>query len=74
LSVTSEQSVLGNDADADGDALTASLLYNTSHGALSPKSDGTFTYTPYDPNFTGTDTFVYFVNDGTSDSEPVAVT
>ncbi|WP_134495446.1 beta strand repeat-containing protein [Microvirga pakistanensis] len=74
LSVTSEQSVLGNDADADGDALTASLLYNTSHGALSPNSDGTFTYTPYDPNFTGTDTFVYFVNDGTSDSEPVAVT
>jgi Ca2+-binding RTX toxin-like protein len=74
LSVTGDLSVLGNDTDADGDALTASLLYNTSNGALSLNPDGTFTYTPYDPNFTGTDTFVYFVNDGTSNSEPVAVT
>jgi VCBS repeat-containing protein len=64
--------VIGNDADADGDALSAALLDGPSHGALEFVSDGSFTYTP-SANFNGMDSFTYKVNDGKLDSNVVTV-
>ncbi|MDX1745146.1 MAG: cadherin-like domain-containing protein, partial [Halobacteriales archaeon] len=55
--------VLGNDSDADGDALTASLNTGVSNGSLTLNSDGSFTYMPH-PDFNGTDSFTYDVSDG----------
>ena len=51
-------------SDVDGDIL--SLIPNSpSRGTLSKNSDGSYTYTPR-RNYTGTDSFTYTVNDGTS--------
>ena len=55
--------VLSNDADADGDALTASLDVGPSNGVLSLSADGSFDYTP-NAGFSGTDSFTYIVSDG----------
>ena len=64
LSITATSSgVLGNDTDADGDSLTASLVSNVQHGTLSLSPNGTFTYTP-NAGFIGTDTFTYKDYDG----------
>jgi hypothetical protein len=38
--------VLGNDADQDGDAMTAELVSGPGHGALTLNPNGSFTYTP----------------------------
>jgi len=65
--------VLANDTDADGDLLTASALSNPANGTLQLNSDGSFTYTP-NAGFTGTDTFTYQANDGTTNSGPITVT
>lgn len=65
-------SVLANDRDPQGLALTAVLLNNVSHGALTFHSDGSFTYTP-EPNFNGTDTFTYRAGNGTFFSSPATV-
>ena len=65
--------VLGNDTDADGNALTASLNVGPSNGILTLNTDGSFTYTA-NTNFTGEDKFRYHANDGTDDSNIVTVT
>jgi hypothetical protein len=65
--------VLENDNDPDGDQLSAVLVSTTNHGTLNFNADGSFTYEPY-PNFTGTDTFTYVVNDSTADSNLAMVT
>ena len=65
--------VLGNDNDIDGDPLTAVLVSNVTHGALTLNADGSFSYTP-DSNYTGTDSFTYKANDGTTDSNVATVT
>ena len=72
LTVTSNDTPLvANDWDAEGDVLSASVVANPAHGALSNfQTDGTFTYTPT-MGFTGIDTFSYKVNDGTGDSNVV---
>lgn len=57
--------------DADGDALSYSVVAGPAYGTLS----GTvphLTYTP-NPNFHGDDTFTYAVSDGTVGSSPVTV-
>jgi uncharacterized repeat protein (TIGR01451 family) len=55
--------VLGNDTDADGDALTASDgTLSANGGNVSVNADGSFTYNPK-PGFEGTDTFNYTVTD-----------
>jgi len=64
--------VLENDADVDGDALTALLRVEPSDGELSLSSDGSFTYTP-DPGFSGSDFFRYVANDGAENSNRVRV-
>ena len=64
---------LGNDSDVDGDALTAVLVINVSHGTLTLNVNGSFAYTA-ESGFVGSDSFTYKVNDGTGDSATVTVT
>jgi VCBS repeat-containing protein len=65
--------VLGNDTDADGNPLSASVVTGPAHGTLTLNANGAFTYTP-DANFNGTDTFIYRASDGTAQSNPATVT
>ena len=55
--------VLGNDGDPDDDELQAVLVSGPEHGDLSFAADGSFSYVP-DPNFHGSDGFVYWAFDG----------
>jgi VCBS repeat-containing protein len=70
-------SVLANDTDADGDALTPQYLPTSgpSHGFMEvfDVSNGHFQYIP-SPGYAGTDTFQYRVSDGTYTSAPATVT
>ena len=50
--------LLANDSDADGDALTARVMSEPEHGALSVQPNGSFLYIP-EANYFGTDTFTY---------------
>lgn len=72
LSVSSIAGVLANDTDMDLDTLTAILVSNPSHGALTLNSNGSFTYTPA-TGFAGSDSFTYKANDGTADSNTATV-
>ena len=72
LTVSASEGVLSNDADADGDSLTALLVSDVSNGILNLNPDGSFTYTP-DANFNGIDSFTYKVNDGTVDGNTATV-
>lgn len=65
--------VLGNDADLDGDTLSAVLVVNVTHGTLVLNPNGSFTYTP-NASFAGTDSFTYRANDGTVSSNAATVT
>ncbi len=71
--VPSPAGVVLNDTDADSDPLVATLITNTSHGALTLNADGSFTYTP-DSDFIGTDSFTYLVSDGQADSNVATAT
>ena len=65
--------VLGNDSDPDdGDILTAAKVSDPTNGTLTLNSVGSFTYTP-NADFSGTDSFTYRANDGTSDSNVATV-
>ncbi|MGV2340835.1 MAG UNVERIFIED_CONTAM: Ig-like domain-containing protein [Planctomycetaceae bacterium] len=66
-------SLLANDFDPDGDALTVQSVLDPLHGALILSANGQFTYTP-SPNYFGEDTFSYSVSDGLLTSSPVVVT
>ncbi|MFO0820242.1 MAG: Ig-like domain-containing protein [Pirellulales bacterium] len=65
--------VLGNDVDADGDSLAATLVTSPIHGVVTFNADGSFVYTP-DADFVGIDGFSYYVNDGSTDSDAASVT
>ena len=58
--------LLTNDDDIDGDTLrvSATAVAPPSDGSLTLYSDGSFDYEP-DPAFTGIDSFVYQIDDGT---------
>ncbi|MCR8842366.1 Ig-like domain-containing protein [Paenibacillus sp. SC116] len=60
--------------DADGDTLAYSIVQQPSKGKISSldTATGTYTYTPNN-NVTGSDTFTFQVNDGTSNSAPAAI-
>ncbi|WP_076072942.1 tandem-95 repeat protein [Sphingomonas montana] len=61
-------SVLANDTDDEGDALSASLVSGPTHGAVALNADGSFTYTP-DADYFGTDSFVYAASDGSASAQ-----
>ena len=65
--------VLGNDADTDGDPLTAALVTGPSHGSLTLNANGSFSYTPA-ADFAGSDSFTYRASDGTLESNQATVT
>lgn len=64
--------VLGNDADADNNSLTAVLDTGTANGTLALNADGSFTYDPA-ANFCGQDSFTYHANDGVLNSNVATV-
>jgi len=67
-------SVLANDTDPNGDALTVVSAGAPSHGSASINADGTISYVP-NANFNGTDHFAYTVRDphGATSTATVAV-
>jgi len=65
--------VLANDSDADGDVLTVSSFTDPANGAVVDNGDGTVTYTP-DPDYNGTDSFEYTVDDGNYGTDMATVT
>ncbi|HPH96017.1 MAG TPA: Ig-like domain-containing protein [Anaerolineaceae bacterium] len=72
LVVATAPGVLGNDADADGDSLSAVLVSQAVHGTLDFHADGSFKYTSQ-PGFVGVDQFTYRVWDGQAYSESTTV-
>ena len=64
--------VLGNDSDADGDALTAALVAGPAQGTLVLNADGSFGYTP-DAGYSGNDSFTYQASDGALASNTATV-
>lgn len=65
--------LLWNDTDADGNALTASLVTGPAKGSLVLNANGSFTYTP-SGSPTGTDSFTYTASDGQATSNAATVT
>ncbi|MCI0459666.1 MAG: cadherin-like domain-containing protein [Gemmataceae bacterium] len=63
LTLSPQYGILANDADADGDTLTAQRSSDPANGSLSLLAGGSFTYTPQS-GFSGTDSVTYFVLDG----------
>ena len=72
LTVTTQGTTLvANDWDPEGSAISASLVSGPSHGTLTNlQSNGTFTYTPTS-GYRGFDSFKYRVSDGTANSNTV---
>ncbi len=64
--------VLTNDADVEGDALTAVLVARPTKGRITFRADGSFTYTPY-ASFDGADSFTYKASDGVKKSAVATV-
>jgi len=73
LNVDAASGVLSNDADIDGDMLTAMLLEGPANGELSFNDDGSFSYTPV-AGFSGTDSFTYQADDGNGGMAAAMVT
>lgn len=71
LSVAAD-GVLANDVDPQSNVLTAVLDNLPSNGSVSLNANGSFSYTPA-ANHTGTDSFTYYANDGSLDSNIVTV-
>ena len=67
LTIAASSGVLTNDADADGDTLSATLVTGVDHGTLTLNADGSFTYKP-DDDYHGTDSFTYLATDGLANS------
>ncbi|MBN4066315.1 cadherin-like domain-containing protein [Ahrensia sp. AH-315-G08] len=65
---------LVNDSDPDGDTLTIIDGTNGTFGTADVNADGDLVYTPFDPNFVGTDTFTYIVSDGNGGTDTATVT
>jgi VCBS repeat-containing protein len=65
--------VLANDSDVEADPLSAVLETGPSHGLLTLRADGSYTYTPA-ADFQGDDTFTYRASDGQTTSGPATVT
>ena len=72
LTVTTITGVLANDSDPGGYHLFATLAGSPSHGSLSLKGDGSFTYVPV-AGYSGPDSFTYIANDGVVSSSVTTV-
>ncbi len=72
LTVDTENGVLANDVDADGDTLSATLVDQPAHGTVILAEDGSFEYTP-EAGFSGEDSFTYVAGDGQAESEGTTV-
>ena len=72
LTIQPADGVLANDFDAEGDALTSTLVSSPTNGIITLNPDGSFDYTP-DTGFYGFDSFTYTVTDGQLTSGPVTV-
>ena len=70
LTVSAAQGVLSNDQGSG--LLTAVKQSDPTHGSLTLNPDGSFTYTPV-ANYNGSDSFSYYVSNGTLFSSAVAV-
>jgi hypothetical protein len=64
--------VLGNDTDADGDALTAIKVTDSGSGSVNLNANGSFTFTS-GGSFTGLRTFTYQASDGIATSSVATV-
>jgi subtilisin family serine protease len=64
--------VLRDDADAEGEPLSASLVSGPTHGSLTFNTNGSFSYTPH-LNFYGTDGFTYRAHDDERESDVTTV-
>lgn len=65
--------VLANDADPDGDPLTATVVDPPAVGTLTLNPDGGFTY-DFPADLVGPVTFTYKASDGAAESAPATVT
>jgi VCBS repeat-containing protein len=65
--------VLANDQDANGDALSATVVTGPQHGTLVKNANGNFSYTPT-KDWYGTDSFTYLASDGKASSNVATVT
>jgi hypothetical protein len=70
LVVDAPEGLLANDSDADG-TFDATSFSSPGHGQLGVSLTGAITYTP-DPGFVATDSFTYYVSDGTETAFAVA--
>ncbi len=75
LDVAAIDGLLANDNDLDFDPITldTTALQNTSNGALTLATDGSFSYVP-NANFFGSDSFSYRIFDGKGGSAQATVT
>lgn len=73
LAVAAANGVLANDADANGNPLTAVLVAGVATGTLTFNPDGSFAYTP-PADFSGSASFTYQVDDGMARSNTATVT
>jgi len=67
--ITGNLSDNDSDPEDDNQTVNSAPVSGPTNGILALNTDGSFTYTPIDPNFSGTDQFVYEVTD---DGIPVA--
>jgi len=68
-----DDGVLVNDQDVDGDPMVATVVAGPSYGTVTLNLDGTFTYT-HDGTDVASDSFTYQVSDGTVLSNVATVT
>ena len=64
--------VLSNDSDPDGDALSVSSVTQPLHGTVAINPNGTVTYTPA-ANYNGPDSFTYTISDGHGGTDTATV-
>jgi hypothetical protein len=67
------RSVLANDSDSDGDALTAALIAPPLNGTLTLNKDGSFVY-KHNGSVATTDNFTYEADDGNGETDTAIVT